>query len=197
MCPRRGVLIRKTKKKRRRGKPIRFYCFRVCNDVWVFIDFVDGLAQESDPDGNHLLIWPFFFFFFVVSAVLTHLAFTCLSCARGPRRAFKSAGAGNSPPHRRDISRKMNLHCDRGDSQLTESVRAPDADGRTFSEGVPHDQEKKTKKQKGKTEREERQSGGLLDVTRLRWRSLGLVHVAPQVDPDGAGVTAPPLTSHC
>lgn len=25
----------------------------------VDVDFVDGLAQESDPEGNHLVIWHF------------------------------------------------------------------------------------------------------------------------------------------
>lgn len=63
--------------------------------------------------------------------------------ASRPWCAFKIAGDGNSSAHIGDVSRKINLNCDRRDSQLTESVRALDADGRALSTRTSPDQKRK------------------------------------------------------
>lgn len=120
--------------------------------VCVHIDFVDGLAQESDPEGNHLVIWPFDHFLTDQSCLDVGLPIRLpASRASRPWQAFKNAGAGDSLPHRRGVSGKTTLHCDRRDSQLTESVRAPDADGPAFSVGTSSDQ-KKGRRREGRGE---------------------------------------------
>lgn len=88
----------------------------------------------------------------------------------------------------------MNLHCDRRDRQLTESVWAPDADRRASS---PDGGEKKGRR------REERDGAGLTrrdkaatatDQSRPLAPTLPSVQVV-RVDPIRPGVTAAPLTS--
>lgn len=126
------------------------------------------------------------------------------SCASRPWQAFKDAGAGNSLPHRRDVSRKTNLHWDRRDSQLTESVRAPDADGPFFPVRITW-----PKKEDGG--RGKRRSGndsmwqGCDGAPRAKAVMAPCRHSSPRtqtpsvqmvrVDPDRPGVTA--LTSRC
>lgn len=55
---------------------VRAYA-HVC--VCVRIDFLDGLAQESDPEGNHLVIWPFDHLI-ADQCCLGVLPFTCFLC---------------------------------------------------------------------------------------------------------------------
>lgn len=106
--------------------------------------------------------------------------FTCLPCLRAKGWAFRrEPGLPTPRPHKRDISRKMNLLCHRRDSQLTESVRGLDVDGQAFSAGNSPTPPKK--KKKGGQREEKRQSG--VDVT---WHGCSSVLC-------GWDVTAPPL----
>lgn len=95
----------------------------MCVCVCVHIDFLDGLAQE----GNHLVIWPFDHLL-ADQCCLDVLTFTCLLCLEAMEGLLRMLGLA-TPCHTEGTSaEKMNLHCDRRDSQLTDSVRAPDAD---------------------------------------------------------------------
>lgn len=96
----------------------------------VHLDLVDGL--DSDPEVNHLVIRFCYFFFLQVSVFCIYFSFYLPPSASRLPKAFKFWSWQLFATQTEHQLKKMNLLSDRGDSQLTESVRAPDADVQPF-----------------------------------------------------------------